>query len=485
MANSAQRRKARRAAGQTTSDGLTNVVAGLGTSRDKAAYSEYSYINPLDRQTLENMYRGSWLAKKIVNIPAEDMTRAWRTCMFDDETVGDPAIDNQFDYEEAERKFGIRAKVNAALRWSRLYGGSVLLLGVGDPKTYDKPLDVEKVKKGDLRFVMPMDRWLCISTGMFDYSDISSDNFGMPEYYTVAQAQNLRIHHSRVIRFVGDELPWYASLQNQRWGDSVLQVVYDTLRGRDTITAAIATMMFESNVDVVKVDGLSDMLGTQDGEAAITKRFQLAAMMKSFNRMLLLEGGEEYDKKSNTFSGLDAIVREFRAEVAGAADVPVSRLFGISASGLNATGDNEVRNYYDMVASRQEAHLRPALEKLDEVLLRHTFGTVPEDYRFEFKPLWQLSDKEKADTEKVRADRDKTYYDMGVLSEGAIARELKESGTYKTMTEEDVELAEELAEQLEAMPQPGVDPLTGEPLEPTIKPGNAGVKPQEKNNEPE
>lgn len=452
MANSKQRRQARRAADAASParDGLQNLVAGLGTSRDKSAYSEYTTPNVLDMATLGNMYRSSWLAKKIVNIPAEDMTRAWREIMFDDETVGDPEDSSRDEVLEAERRFAIRHKVTQAIKWARLYGGSVMILGVGDPQKYAEPLDVAKIKRGDLRFIQVMDRHLCIPTGEFDYSDITSEDFGMPKYYTVAKAQGLRIHRSRVIRFIGTELPYWESLKQTRWGDSVLQSTYDTLRGKDTVTASIASMMFEANVDVVKVPDLGDMLATKEGEEKLVSRFQTAAMMKSFNRMLLLGDGEDYDKKSNAFSGLDAIMREFRVEVAGACDIPVSRLFGMSASGLNATGDNEVRNYYDMVRAQQETILRPALERLDEVLLRHIFGAMPEGYRFEFQTLWQVSDSEKATVEKTRADRDKVYFDMGVLTEGAIARELRQSGVYTTMTEDDVSLAEELAQ----MPEP-------------------------------
>lgn len=282
-------------------DGLQNVVAGMGTSRDKMSYSEYGLVAPLDRNSLDNIYRGSWLGKKIVNIPADDMTRAWRTPMFDDETVDNPRESSRYQFEEVEREFQVRAKVNAALKWSRLYGGAVLLLGVGDPQSWGEPLDVETVGEGDLRFIMTLDRWMCIPVGVYDYSDISSPNFGMPEYYTIAQAKGAPlIHHSRVIRLVGDELPYWASLQQARWGDSVLQVVLDTLRGRDTVTAGIASMIFEANVDVLKVPDLADLVSTDEGEAKVVRRFQTAAMMKSFNRMLLIGGDEEYEKKSNS-----------------------------------------------------------------------------------------------------------------------------------------------------------------------------------------
>lgn len=444
MKNAKQRRaeKRRIADAMASRDGLQNVVAGLGTSRDKASFTEYGITIVLDRNALENMYRDSWLAKKIVNAPAEDMTRSWRTFMGEDDQE-----ETSFALEEAERRLGVRAKVAQAIKWSRLYGGAVLLMGVGNPDGYSKPLDPARVKKGDLRFVLALDRWMCNATGEFDW-DIESPNFGLPKFYTIANQKSLRVHHSRIIRFIGQELPHWSAMQNQKWGDSELQHTYATLKGRDTMTAAIATMMFEANVDVIRAPDLADVLSTQEGEAKLTKRFQVAGMMKSFNRMLLLDSSEEYDKKSNTFSGLDALIREFRAEVAGASDIPVSRLFGTSASGLNATGDNDVRNYYDMIAGRQEAMLRPALEKFDEVFIRSELGAIPDDYRFEFPSLWQMSDKEKADIEKTRSDRDKAYFDMGVLTEGAIARELKESGTYATLTDLDVSLAEELGKPM-------------------------------------
>lgn len=468
MANSKQRRVHRRdtgdlatapAPGRRSRDGLENMMAGLGTGRDKMAYTAWSAPRVLERQTLSNMYRSSWLAKKIVNLPAEDMTRAWREFSFDDnpETTDDEAADGQRRVEQAEKKFSLRDKVTTALQWGRLYGGASILMGVGKPQDYDKPLDVERIKKGDLKFMLVLDRWMLVPTGQFVW-DITDPAFGQPEFYTIATPQtgknlagNVRIHHSRVVRFLGQRLPHIDSLQQNGWGDSELQHSYDTLTGRDTITAAIATMMFEANVDVLKAPELNSMLSTNEGEALLTKRFQLAAMMKSFNRMLLLDGTEEYDKKQNSFAGLDSIMREFRAEVSGACDIPVTRLFGTSVGGLNATGDNEIRNYYDSISAKQEANLRPQLDQIDAVLFRSEGIGDPADMCFTFCDLWQMSEKERAEIGKLNMERDKGYFDMGVMTEGIIAKQLKADGTYTVMTTEDVDLAVELSQ---AMPPP-------------------------------
>lgn len=424
---------------QPVGDGLENVVAGLGTDRDKRSYSVWADPRVLTRMELENMYRGSWLAKKIVNAVADDMTREWLHVAFDGEELG-TAI------EQAEKRFALKRKINEALKWSRLYGGAVIIIGTRD-KNLAKPLDVKSIRKGDLRYLHVVDRWRISPAGSLN-RDLESPNFGMPDSYVIAES-TVQVHHTRVLRFNGEKLPYFAWLRNAMWDDSVLQHVMDSLMNCDATTQAIATMMFEANVDVVKSEGLADVLAMKNGEAVLTKRFQVAAMLKSFNRMLLLDGSESYEKKSNNFSNLDKIIQQFMIDVSGAADIPMTRLFGQSAAGLSATGDNDVRNYYDMVSAKQESELRPQLEYLYEVLVRSELGHMPDDFRFDFNPLWQLSDKEQADIEKTRAERDQIYVGLGVVAEHLVARDLKERGTYRNMTDEDVELVEELNQPMD------------------------------------
>lgn len=440
---------------QPVGDGLENVVAGLGTDRDKRSYSVWADPRILTRQELENMYRGSWLAKKIVNAVADDMTREWLHVTFDGEELGTTI-------EQAEKRFALKRKTNEALKWSRLYGGAVIIIGTRD-RNLAKPLDVKNVRKGDLRYLHVVDRWRLSPAGSLN-RDLESPNFGMPDSYVLAES-TVQVHHTRVLRFNGEKLPYFAWLRNAMWDDSVLQHVMDSLMNCDTTMQAIATMMFESNVDVVKSEGLADVLARKDGEAVLTKRFQVAALLKSFNHMLLLDGTESYEKKQNNFANHDKVIQQFMIDVSGAADIPMTRLFGTSATGMNATGDNDVRNYYDMVSAKQEAELRPQLEYLYEVLVRSELGHMPEDFRFDFNPLWQLSETEQATVEKARAERDQVYLNAGVVTEALVARELKERGTYRNMTYDDIELVEELSKPMDENGEigkaPGAKPPEG------------------------
>lgn len=420
-------------------DGLENVVAGLGTERDKRAYSVWADPRILTRQELENMYRGSWLAKKIINVVADDMTREWLHCLFDGEELGTVI-------EQAQKRFALKRKINESLRWSRLYGGANIIIGTRD-KNLAKPLDVKNVKQGDLRYLHVVDRWRMSASGSLN-RDLESPNFGMPDSYVIAES-TVQVHHTRVLRFNGEKLPYFAWLRNGMWDDSVLQHVMDSLMNCDTTTQSVATLLFESNVDVVTSEGLADVLARKDGESILTKRFQVAALLKSFNRMLLLDGTEKFEKKQNSFANLDKVIQQFMVDVSGAADIPMTRLFGQSAAGLNATGDNDIRNYYDMVSAKQESELRPQLEYLYEVLVRSELGHMPDDFRFDFNPLWQLSEKDQAEVEKSRAERDDKYVNLGVVSETLVAKELMERGTYRNMTDEDIDMVEELSKPMD------------------------------------
>jgi len=105
---------------------------------------------------------------------------------------------------------------------------------------------------------------------------------------------------------------------------------------------------------------------------------------------------------------------------AGAADIPSTRLFGREPTGMSATGESDIRNYYDRVASDQKVRLTPLLKPLDEILIRHTFGDRDEAIHYDWNPLWQESNKEKADNEFKIAQAHKIDADNGLINPDAL-----------------------------------------------------------------
>ena len=188
-------------------DSLTNLVNGLGGPLDPITRYQYQFT-AIPRDQIEAAYRGNWLARKIVDAPAEDATREWR------EWKAEP--DQIEQLEEAERKFDMRRMMRKALSKARAYGGSAVVMGVANQGRSEEPLDIEQVGKDDLKFLAVFHQYEL--TAQQRIKDINSEWFGRPEYYTLSSsrvgtdtstdfAQGTNIHPSRVIPLIGADLP--------------------------------------------------------------------------------------------------------------------------------------------------------------------------------------------------------------------------------------------------------------------------------------
>ena len=68
----------------------------------------------------------------------------------------------------------------------------------------------------------------------------------------------------------------------------------------------------------------------------------------------------------------------------GAADIPATRFLGQAPGGLNASGDADIRNYYDRLGGEQTTVLMPAMSVLDEVIIRSALGSRPPEIYYEW-----------------------------------------------------------------------------------------------------
>lgn len=439
-------------------DGIVNFVAGLGMLTDRTATSIYAPVVPLNQILLSNMYSGSWLPQKIVDLMTEDMTREWITPTWkdhDNDTAGAQKLADEAD------RLNLQGNVTEGTRWGRTFGGAIGIIGIKD-QPLDQPLNLNTIGEGDFQFIDVADRWYCANMG--DYIRVPLDglkNFpasgsmlGYPRMYNrvdvIGGAEAVRVHWTRTVRFGGapvDKMRW---LMNARWDDSVLQAPFDAVRRFDVAHGGAGSLIWDAKTDVIGIENLKEQLSLPGGDAILRQRFDQMAMAKSLFNVLITDSKDKYERKTFSFSGIPEMLQRFTVEVAGASGYPVSLLFGQSPGGLNSTGDNERSTYYDKVHSKQEAMLRPSLRLLLEVLQRSAWGKPAPEFRFTFNPLEQASEKDKAGVELQRGQRDKLYVDMGAIAPSVITKTLRTNRTYPGLTDEDVAKVE----AVENTPQP-------------------------------
>jgi phage-related protein (TIGR01555 family) len=207
-------------------------------------------------------------------------------------------------------------------------------------------------------------------------------------------------------------------------------------------------MIYEANVDVVKVKGMMNYLQTEEGETLLRKRFALANTLKSFNALMLLDTDEDHQTKSNSFASLPDLIDRFTQILAAGSDIVATRFLGVSAAGFS-TGENDLKNYYDMVKSKQKSQYKQKLTYIDNIMAA-SLGLSPDtSLKFEFKPLFQMTEGEIADMRLKDAQRDQIYLDSGVLKPSMVAKELKSVDTYSSITTEYLNQLEEDEEDAE------------------------------------
>jgi len=418
-----------------TQDGLQNVVANLNTNHDKRSANRFNYTtNNWDLHQLEAAYQSNWIARQIVNVPVDDAVREWRSWQ----------SESAQEIEQEEKRLRIPYYYKLARYWARLYGGAIILMMTDQP--LNQPLDVDRIGPGSLKRLVVMDRWE-IQPQAMNYTNPIAEDYLMPEWYSVRGGHTEWIHSSHIIRVDGEELPRRFREWNEGWGDSKLRLVLEDLQDITATKGGISSMVLEANVDIIQRDGLSNELASGQ-ESAIMQRYALAGQMKSLVNQLLLDGSETYERKELSFSGLAEILDKLMVWVSGASDIPMTRLFGQSAAGMNATGEGDLNNYYDSVRSMQESVFRPDLEKLDQVLVKSALGDFPDDVDWEWNPLYQESGTELAQQELAWAQAESARLDQGVLQQSHIAERLRQTGYY-SITDDEIEAmrADEQAER--------------------------------------
>lgn len=392
------------------SDNLVNLVSGLGTERSKSAHSHFVPAFYTDAH-LETVYRQNWLAGKIVDIPAEDATREWRAWQAESGDIT--------KIEAVERRHGVQLKVEKALKWSRLYGGACIYIGT-NARDVMKPLNVEREK---IRYLTVLSR-INVNGGDVDY-DIASEDFGGPKFYQITTgATYTQVHPSRIVRFVGKEVPNMALSANAAgwgWGDSVLNACMAPLLRTESTMANAGELMFESQVDVIKVPDLFSQVGDAQFRTDVLQMISLQTQAKGITKTLLMDKEQEYATHSATFAGVPELMREFHQELAGASGIPSTRLLGQSPSGLNSTGESDLRNHYDAIRAFQTLRVSPAMARLDEMIVREALGNRPADVHYNWNNLWYPSAKEQAEIGRAKAETIKILNETGLFPSDALA----------------------------------------------------------------
>jgi len=444
----------------TTIDSFQNLAHRLGVGADNVlSYGSYAF-NPLTRNRvlLEWIHRGSWIGGQAIDIIPEDMTKNG----IEIEGEMDPA-----DVQHIERiatATDVWGQINETLQWGRLYGGAICVALI-DGQDLRTPLNLDTVGTGQFKGLLTLDRWMVEPT-LEDLVTEMGPHLGLPKYYRVNDsAPALRgrvVHYTRVmVRHTGIKLPYQQRLQENLWGISELERLYDRMLAFDTATMGAAQLVSKAFLRTLSVENLRDVVAAGGKpQAGLYSYVEMMRRFQGVEGITLIDAKDKFEAQAGALTGMTGIkevLLSLAEQLGGALQMPLTRLLGQSPGGLNSDGDGEMQTYYSGIKRRQERDLRFGVNTIYHLIARSIGIKISDDVNISFCDLFEQSDDKKSDIATKTATAVTEAYDAGLINQQVAMKELRQSsrrtGLFSNITAEMIENADE---EIQA---PGIEEL--------------------------
>ena len=435
-----------------------------------------------DRETITAVYHGSWVFRRIIDKIAQDM---WSAGI---------SIEGSIDPEGVQRIQKRLSRLRSDLIWAteqaRLYGGAASLIMVNDgTDDLAKPLNLNGIKKGAAIQLWSTDRWWGLSTSSEKVTNYRSKDFNTPKYYTfnIEDAQsvdssnlNIKVHHSRVLRWVNRRSVRLINTLLLGWGISELEHLYQDLMTYENAKGTGGALLDKALLEIVKVEGLRGIMQGL-GLGSTAQEQELATQMAGLqnfrmNSTVLLDKDNDYQQFTASFTGVSELLETYRDVIAGSAEMPKVLLYGDTKGGLTSDSPAEMEFYAQTINGKQEEMLRPVLDKLLPIICASEGIRIPDDFDYNFENIAGITQERKLNLLQGTIQAVTTMVDGGMMTHETGLKEVQQvqkmTGFGSNVEERDAELAKKSDE-----PEP--DNFGGEQTEemlPTAQDDYAEIK---------
>jgi phage-related protein (TIGR01555 family) len=456
-------------------DGWVDQLSGLGTStydrRNSATFSP----DLLDAATAAELWRGSWLATKLIETFPDLGTRKGFELNIqtgkdeDAEKANETAEDIESEWEDLDL-------VEKTRDWSqkgRGTGGALMVLGVKDGSSdLTKPLNMKTIRSLDYVSVFEADDFDVAAW----YANALNPKYNRPALFRVSPIEPgndientfitnrmFDIHESRCVYHPGVKVS-NRHVAVSGHGDSVLNRVYRVMLNCATAHEGVAYALQEIGIPIFKIKGLAHAMKAGDRNL-IPKRMRGMQLSKSLFRGILMDLDEIAERLAVPLTGVAEILDRVKEEIAAAYNMPVTYLWRRSPAGQNATGDSDILLMKDDIEAFQRRELLPPIKRATEILLAASKGE-PKKWKVKPRSLVEKSMKQDMEARKLRAEIDKIEIEAGIIQEIDATRSRHGGDEYSFETKVDMKELERIAEEPDPEPPPmipGMPPQPGAP----------------------
>ncbi len=402
-----------------------NLLTGQGGAADIMS-GWMPVFWPLSYITLEHLHEGTALAHRIVwKLPKKAMSKGFNIVYNGSRKSEDRKFGNAIR-DEAKR-LRLAERVTDAAGFSRLYGGSGILVTMNDGLP-DRPVRPGRVR--GIKSLVVADATEAYPT----YAELNpldpSANNRFPDHqaywvHLYGMNRTLHVHPDRFVVFGGSSTTrklrwqWYRG-----WPASVLQLAWDQLRKMGGNAESISRMLNTASKKILATrrnDIVSGLAG-DDGFANLMLRLQeMITTESSFNIMAIDKDTEAYQVISQAFSGVKDISENDQAMLAAAVGMPQTILLGRSPAGMNATGESDNLEWDSIAGEYQTHHLTEPIERVVRLIAYAVRANDPDGWGIQWPNLRKHTAKEIAEIHEINSRADALYLQSGAIDPNRLA----------------------------------------------------------------
>lgn len=365
---------------------------GMQYNGDRNLYEALGYPKDLTFEKYFAQYARQDIAAAIINRPVQ---ASWK---------GDVNVINADDKSETLKKawqklykeLKLKNKLSRTDKLSCIGQYGIMLLGFNDRPSIEWKNPVTKSPTLKLAYVTPYSE---ASATIVSYeTDGKNPRYGLPLIYEITRSNNtsttsLRVHWSRVIHVTGD------TLESDVLGIPTLQNVYNRLMDLEKLVGGSAEMFWRNARP--GFSGKVDPETTLDAGATADLERQMKAYEHNMRRFIFASG-IDINSLSQAVSDPEKHVDVQIQMISAVTGIPKRILTGSEIGELASTQDRN--SWISYVTNRREEYCQeqiiiPMVDRLME------YGILPkQEYVVEWPDLSIVSDKDKADVGKVRAE---------------------------------------------------------------------------------
>lgn len=329
------------------------------------------------------------MIRNCIKTVADDITRSWITIKGGEETPPEKIAELQ---NAQENDYHLRSIFNRAVAKVGFMGGAFIFVQTtpspesGGDIDLSLPLIVSdysaEIMQGSTIKFLVIDP-INVSPACYNSFDPLRADYMTPREWLVL---GRRVNATRMLTLYANEPPVLLKPMYNFLGISQAQILWDYVLHWNECRVASQELIKKLSL-LIYYTNMQDRMSTPNGVAEMDDVMTVLQHYRNNNSVFVANADtDKVENVSMTIAGASDIVRQAQEMIAAINRTPAVKLFGISPSGFNATGESDLCNYNDHIRSQQELY-RPALQKCLDAIQLVLWGKIDPHITFEWNEL--------------------------------------------------------------------------------------------------